>query len=36
MVKQAYPSKRWAHRVDVMTDIQVYAIFLRFKRDGKI
>jgi hypothetical protein len=36
MVKQAYPSKNWTRKVNEMSDTQVYAIYLRFRREGKI
>lgn len=35
-IKQTYPNKNWAIRVDEMHDQQVTAIFLRFKREGKL
>lgn len=36
LVKQAYPTKSWGLKVDKMSDTQVYAIFTRLKRQGKI
>lgn len=37
LVKGAYPhSPTWKSKVDRMSDRQVTAIFLRFKREGKI
>lgn len=35
-VKKAYPSRRWATRVDKMDDQTVYAIFTRLKAQNKI
>lgn len=35
-VKKVYPTKTWEDRVNKMPDDQVRAIFLRFKREGKI
>lgn len=36
-LKQAYRSSvTWATKVDKMSDQQVAAIFLKFKREGKI
>lgn len=36
MIKKAYPFEHWSRKVNEMSDGQVYAIFLRFKREGKI
>jgi hypothetical protein len=36
LVKQAYPYKSWYIKVDKMTDAQIYALFLRLRREGKI
>lgn len=36
LVKQAYPTKKWANRVNGMTDSQVFAILSRLRRQGKI
>lgn len=35
-VKQAYPGKAWHAKVGKMTDNQVFAIYSRLKRQGKI
>lgn len=35
-LKRAYPSKQWAEKVTKMRDDQIQAIYLRFKREGKI
>ena len=35
-VKAAYPSKRWATKVDAMEDDQVAAVYLRLKAQGKV
>lgn len=36
MLKQAYPNKRWAKKVDNMTRAQAAAIFLRLKMQNKL
>jgi hypothetical protein len=36
LVKQVYPNKTWASKVDSKSDSEVVAIFLRFVRTGKI
>jgi hypothetical protein len=37
LIKEAYKrSTTWAAKVDKMNDNQVFAIFTRFKREGKI
>lgn len=36
LVKQAYPHKTWALKVDNMPDSKVIAIFLRLQRQGKV
>lgn len=36
MVKRAYPSRKWTIKVDGMNEMQVYAIYLRLRRKGKI
>lgn len=35
-VKQAYPSEKWERKVSRMSDQQVYAIYERMRKDGKI
>lgn len=35
-LKQAYPSKRWAEKVDKMSDSQVIAVLMRLKLQNKI
>lgn len=35
-LKGVYPGKTWAQKVDKMTETQVYAIYARLKRQGKI
>jgi hypothetical protein len=36
MLKQAYPSKQWAEKVNNMTKAQVAAIYLRLKAQDKL
>lgn len=36
LVKSAYKNKKWAAKVDKMTDAQVFALFIKFRRDKKI
>lgn len=36
LVKAVFPSKKWRSKVDTMTDPQVFAIFCKFKNDGRI
>lgn len=36
LLKQAYPNKTWAKRVDKMPEDQVIAVFKRLKAQGKI
>ena len=36
LVKQAYPHKAWALKVDNMSDAKVVAIFLSLKRRNRI
>jgi len=35
-IKKAYPGKKWADRVDKMTDAQLVAIYMRLKNKGLI
>jgi hypothetical protein len=35
-LKGAYPGKKWADKVDDMSDDQVIALYLRFKGQGKV
>ena len=35
-LKAVYPSKRWATKVNNMSDNQVIAVYLRFKSQGKV
>lgn len=35
-LKKAYPSARWAEKVDKMTDAQVVAVYFRLHREGKV
>lgn len=35
-VKAAYPSKKWADKVDKMDDGQLAAVYLRLKAQGKV
>lgn len=35
-LKKAYPSKKWAEKVDKMSEAQVSAVLLRLKSQGKI
>lgn len=36
LLKDAYPSKKWAAKVDKMSDSQVIAVLMRLKSQGKI
>ena len=36
LVKEHYKSKNWDAKVDKMSDHQVFAIYIRLKREGKI
>lgn len=36
LLKQVYPSKKWAEKVDKMSDSQVVAVMLRLKGQGKL
>lgn len=36
LVKEAYPSKKWAAKVDKMSDSQVIAVLRRLQTQGKI
>lgn len=36
LLKRAYPSKKWAEKVDKMADSQVIAVLMRLKAQGKI
>lgn len=35
-VKKAYPNRKWATRVDKMTDAQVVAVYFRLQKQGKV
>ena len=35
-LKRVYPSKKWAAKVDKMTESQVVAVYMRLKAQGKI
>lgn len=35
-LKSAYPGKKWADKVDDMSDDQVIATYLRLKSQGKV
>ncbi len=35
-LKALYPSKKWAEKVDKMSESQVSAIYLRLKRQNKL
>jgi len=35
-LKKAYPNKKWAERVDKMSESQVAAVYLRLKNQGKV
>lgn len=35
-VRKAYRGKRWAAKVDKMDDQQVYAIYIRLKKQNKV
>lgn len=35
-IKAVYPGKKWAEKVDKMTEDQVVAVYLRLKQQGKI
>lgn len=35
-LKRAYPSKKWADKVDKMSDSQVVAVILRLRQQGKL
>lgn len=35
-LKKAYPSKKWAEKVNEMTDAQVVAVYFRLHREGKV
>lgn len=36
LLKKAYPSKKWAEKVDKMSDSQVVAVFMRLKAQRKV
>jgi hypothetical protein len=36
LLKSAYPNKKWAAKVDKMSDNQVVAVVLRLKQQGKL
>lgn len=36
MLKQVYDSKKWAAKVDKMSDSQVFAIFMRLRQQNKL
>lgn len=35
-VKEAYPYKSWWIKVNAMTEAQIHALFIKFRREGKI
>lgn len=35
-LKKVYPNKKWAERVDKMSESQVAAVYLRLKSQGKV
>jgi len=35
-LKTVYPSPKWTHKVDKMSDNQVLAIYLRLQAQGKL
>lgn len=35
-LKRAYPNKKWADKVDKMSDSQVVAVVLRLRQQGKL
>lgn len=35
-LKKAYPNKKWAEKVNKMSDSQVAAVYLRLKQQGKV
>lgn len=35
-LKKAYPSKKWAEKVNKMSDAQVIAVYMRLRLQGKI
>jgi len=35
-VKKVYPGRRWARRVDAMSDANVIALFMKFQQQKKI
>jgi len=35
-IKQVYLSKKWATKVNKMTDAQVIAVYMRLKLQGKV
>lgn len=34
-LKKAYPTKKWAEKVDKMSDAQVVAVYFRLHSEGK-
>lgn len=36
LLKQAYPSPKWAKKVDKMSESQVVAVLMRLKAQGKL
>ena len=36
LLKQVYPNKKWAERVDKMSDNQVVAVYMRLRVQGKL
>ena len=36
LLKTAYPSKKWAEKVDKMSHSQVIAVYYRLKQQGKL
>lgn len=35
-VRKAYPTQKWAAKVDKMDDQQVFAIYIRLKKQNKV
>lgn len=36
LLKKAYPGKKWAKKVEKMTEAQVVAVYMRLKQQNKI
>lgn len=36
LLKTVYPSKKWATKVDKMSDSQVVAVYMRLRAQGKL